>query len=175
MCEPFVQRVTCAEYDEAHTAVSRWPTDYVAVETIADEPARVSAGPCRITPLYLAHDETSLCGSWDMADLRAHARRINVREVARLRLYRPRYNHDLFEGTHRLTGRSTAHLRYPAPALHTGPRELAPDADVFGAFVQALGDALDVRPLDAPRTVFHLTGGFDSGTAAARARPALAR
>ncbi|WP_051855233.1 hypothetical protein [Streptomyces sp. NRRL B-1347] len=91
-------------------------------------------------------------------------------------LYRPRYSHDtLFENVYRLTERSTAYfgghlyLRYPGPALHTGPRELAPDADVLGAFVQVLDDALDVRPLDAQRTVFHLTGGFDSGTAAMQA------
>lgn len=176
VCAPAVRRVTQAEYDEANEALARWPTDYVAVETIVDEPARVTAGPCRTTPLYLAHNAASLYGSWDMADLRGHALGINVREAARLLLYRPRYSHDtLFGGIHRLTERSVAHfgghlyLRYPTPALHTGPRELVPDADVLGAFVQALDDALDVRPLDAQHTVIHLTGGFDSGTAATRA------
>ncbi len=176
VCDPAVRRISAAAYDEARAALVRWPVDYVAVETIRDEPARVTAGPCRTTPLYLAYDGASLYGSWDMADLRAHARRINVREAARLLLYRPRYSHDtLFENVYRLTERSTAHfgghlyLRYPAPALHTGPRKLAPGADVLGAFVQALDDALNVRPLDAGRTVFHLTGGFDSGTAAMRA------
>ncbi|MEV0504291.1 asparagine synthase, partial [Streptomyces spectabilis] len=176
VCDPSVRHITAAAYDEAHAALADWPADYVAVETIRDEPTRVAAGPCRTTPLYLAHDAVSLYGSWDMADLRSHARQINVREAARLLLYRPRYSHDtLFEGIHRLTERSTAHfgghlyLRYPEPALHTGPHELAPGADVLGAFVQALDDALDLRPLDAPRTVFHLTGGFDSGTAATRA------
>ncbi|MFC8824805.1 asparagine synthase-related protein [Streptomyces sp. NPDC057137] len=111
-----------------------------------------------------------------MADLRPYAGSINVREAARLLLYRPRYSrHTLFTGIHRLTERSTAHygghlfLRYPAPALHAGPRQLAPDADVQNAFVQCLDDALDLRPLDPERTHFHLTGGFDSGTVATRA------
>nr|WP_246260421.1 asparagine synthase [Streptomyces typhae] len=176
VCEPSVRHISPAVYDEAKTALAHWPADYVAVEVTGDEPVRVTAGPCRTTPLYLAHDEVRLYGSWDMAELRAHARQINVREAARLLLYRPRYSHDtLFDGIHRLTERSTAHfgghlyLRYPEPALHTGPRELTPGADVLGAFAQALDGALDVRPLDAQHTVFHLTGGFDSGTAALRA------
>lgn len=111
-----------------------------------------------------------------MADLRSFAGRPNTREATRLLLYRPRYSTDtLFTGIHRLTERATAHfgghlfVRYPSPALHARPRELAPDADVLGAFVRAVDDAMDVRPLAPERTLFHLTGGFDSGTVATRA------
>jgi hypothetical protein len=176
VCAPAVRTTTEEGYDRLHMLVDQWPADYTAVETVPDAPVRVTAGPCRTTPLNLAHDDTALYGSWDMADLRAHARVLNVREATRLLLYRPRYSHDtVFEGIHRLTERSTAHygghlyLRSPTPAFHTGPRELVPDADVLGAFIHALDDALDLRPLDAERTVFHLTGGFDSGTIATRA------
>lgn len=111
-----------------------------------------------------------------MGDLRSHACGINSREATRLLLYRPRYSdHTLFTGITRLTERATAYfgghlfVRYPAPALHTSPRELTTDADVLGAFVRALDDALDARPLEPDRTLFHLTGGFDSGTVATRA------
>ncbi len=175
-CDTAVRHVSEAAYDQGRALLDQWPTDYVAVETVPDNPVRVTAGPCRTTPLYLAHDDIHLHGSWDMADLRAHAHGINTLEAARLLLYRPRYSHDtFFTGIHRLTERFTAfygghlHLHYPEPSLHAGPRELVPDADVPGAFVQALDDALDVRPLDAERSVFHLTGGFDSGTVATRA------
>lgn len=175
-CEPGVRPTAADEYDAMRGLARQWPADYALLETIPDEPVQVSVGACRTTPLYLAHDETTLHGSWDMADLRPYARSINVREAARLLLYRPRYSrHTLFTGIHRLTERSTAHygghlyLRHPAPALHSGPRQLAPDADVQKAFVQCLDDALDLRPLDPERTHFHLTGGFDSGTIATRA------
>ncbi|MFJ9028280.1 hypothetical protein ACIRQP_07100 [Streptomyces sp. NPDC102274] len=164
-CEPTVRRASAREYDHARELAEQWPADYVVAETTPDEPVRVTAGTCRTTPLYLAHDADALNGSWDMADLRSHVGSINVREATRLLLYRPRYGSDtLFTGVHRLTERACAHfgghlfLRYPSPALHTGPRELAPDADVLRAFVQALDDALDVRPLDPDRTLFHLTG-----------------
>ncbi|MCM2390131.1 asparagine synthase-related protein [Streptomyces albipurpureus] len=111
-----------------------------------------------------------------MADLWEHAGGLNTLEATRLLLYRPRYSHaTLFSGIHRLTERSTAHfgghlyLRYPDPALHAGPRILAPDADVLGAFTQALDCALYTRPLIPEKTVFHLTGGLDSGTVATHA------
>lgn len=175
-CDPSVREISAAEYDHARELADKWPADYVLVETVPSEPVQVTAGPCRTTPLYLGNDTTSLYGSWDMGDLRRFATGINVREAARLLIYRPRYSHDtLFTGIHRLTERSTAYfggdlyLRYPAPALHCGPRELAPDADVLGALIQAIDNALDVRPLDPSTTVFHLTGGFDSGTVATRA------
>ncbi|GAA0380863.1 asparagine synthase-related protein [Streptomyces blastmyceticus] len=175
-CTPDPRAVDPAEYDTARNLAEQWPADYVLVETTPQEPARVTVGACRTTPLYLAHDDTTLHGSWDMADLRHHITGLNPREVARLLIYRPRYSNDtLFRGIHRLTERATAHygghlfLRYPDPALHSGPRDLAPNADVLGAFVEAMDDAMDLRPLDPAKTVFHLTGGFDSGTLATRA------
>ncbi|MFE2941350.1 asparagine synthase-related protein [Streptomyces sp. NPDC059255] len=175
-CEPLVREVSTREYDRARELAEQWPGDYALVETAPDEPVQVTAGACRTTPLYLAHDTVSLHASWDMGDLRSYAHGINHKEAARLMLYRPRYSTDtLFTGIHRLTERARAYfgghlfVRYPEPALHTGSRELVPGADVLGAFMRVLDDALDARPLDPDRTLFHLTGGFDSGTVATRA------
>ncbi|MGW0708246.1 asparagine synthase-related protein [Streptomyces sp. NPDC002643] len=110
-----------------------------------------------------------------MADLAEYACGLSPREVARLLIYRPRYSTEtVFRGIHRVTERATAiygghlHLHYPEPVLHSGPRELAPDANVLGAFVEAMDDALDLRPIDRVETVLHLTGGFDSGTVGTR-------
>ncbi|WP_267241722.1 asparagine synthase-related protein [Streptomyces sp. PR69] len=164
------------DLDKARTLAEQWPTDYVLVETAAELPVRVSVGPSGIAPLYVAHDDRSLYGSWDMADLADHADGLSPREVARLLIYRPRYSTEtVFRGINRITERATAvygghlHIRYPEPALHSGPRDLHEDADVLDAFVTAMDDALDIRPLDSATAVFHLTGGFDSGTVATRA------
>ncbi|WP_245790574.1 asparagine synthase-related protein [Streptomyces monashensis] len=145
------------------------------METAPGDPCRVTAGPGGITPLYVAHDRASLHGSWDMADLAEHTAGLSPREVARLLIYRPRYSTEtVFRGIHRVTERTTAiygghlHLHHPEPVLHSGPRELAPDADVLGTFVEAMDDALDLRPIDRVETVLHLTGGFDSGTVGTR-------
>lgn len=101
---------------------------------------------------------------------------LSQREAARLLIYRPRYGAEtLFTGIRRLTERATAifggalHLHYPEPALHHSPRELAEDADVLVALAATIDHALDVRPVDPAATMFHLTGGFDSGTIATRA------
>lgn len=170
------QTVTAADYDQALTLAAQWPADHVTVETAPGYPVRVSAGAARTTPLYLAEQDGVLHGSWDMADLRAHASGLSPREAARLLIYRPRYGTEtLFTGIHRLTERATAtfggalHLHYPEPALHRSPRELADGADVLAALAATIDHALDVRPLDPAFTVFHLTGGFDSGTIATRA------
>ncbi|MBU3870955.1 asparagine synthase [Streptomyces sp. 4503] len=164
-----------ADFDKARALAEQWPTDYVLVETAPGDPCRVTAGPGGIAPLYVAHDRTSLHGSWDMADLAEHAVGLSPREIARLLVYRPRYSTEtVFRGIHRVTERTTAvfgghlYLHYPEPALHSGPRELKPDADVLGAFVNAMDDTLDLRPLDSVKTVLHLTGGFDSGTVGTR-------
>ncbi|MCY9784656.1 asparagine synthase-related protein [Nocardiopsis sp. EMB25] len=176
VCDPEVRDLTPAEYDQARDAVTGWPTDVVLVETEPDRPVRVTAGSARTTPLYLATDGTALVGSWDMADLRAHATGLNPKEVSRLLIYRPRYSTEtLYRGVHRLTERATAHfgghlwITYPDPALHRTPRDLAPDADVLGAFISTMDTAMDRRPWAEETTLFHLTGGFDSGTVATRA------
>lgn len=174
--EPGLPRnVTPEEFEKARALVGQWPTDYVLVETAPGVPCRVTAGPGGIAPLYVASDAISLYGSWDMADLAEHAEGLSPREVARLLIYRPRYSTETaFRGIHRVTERTTAvygghlHLHYPEPVLHSGPRELAPDADVLGAFVEAMDDALDLRPIESVETVLHLTGGFDSGTVGTR-------
>ncbi|MFK0296591.1 asparagine synthase-related protein [Streptomyces sp. NPDC090442] len=172
--DPVPRTVTPGEFAEARGLVEQWPADYVFVETAPGMPCRVTTGPGGIAPLYVAHDQTSLHGSWDMADLAEHATGLSPREVARLLIYRPRYSTEtVFRGIHRVTERATAiygghlYVHYPEPVLHSGPRELDPNADVLGAFVDAMDDALDLRPLD-PTTVLHLTGGFDSGTVGTR-------
>jgi len=173
---PEVRNLTPDEYDQARGSVTEWPTDFVLVETEPAQPVRVTTGSARTTPLYLAADDRSLFGSWDMADLRDHVTGINPKEAARLLIYRPRYSSEtLFQGVHRLTERATAHFggslwtSYPDPALHREPRQLVPDADVLGAFVSTMDIAMDRRPWAESTTLFHLTGGFDSGTVATRA------
>ncbi|MFL1378788.1 asparagine synthetase B family protein [Nocardiopsis protaetiae] len=175
-CDPGVRALTPAGYDRALDAVAGWPTDFVLVEAEPGLPVRVTAGPARTTPLYLAADDTTLVGSWDMADLRDHATGINPKEAARLLIYRPRYSSEtLYRGVHRLTERAVAHfggslwITYPEPALHRLPRELVPDVDVLGAFIATMDTAMDRRPWVEDTTLFHLTGGFDSGTVATRA------
>ncbi|MFF7022720.1 asparagine synthase [Streptomyces klenkii] len=175
LAQPGPVDVTPGDFDKAAELARQWPTDYVLVETAPGFPCRVTAGPGGIAPLYVACDTSSLYGSWDMADLAEHAADLSPREVARLLIYRPRYSTEtVFRGIHRVTERTTAiygghlHLHYPEPVLHSGPRELAQDADVLAAFVAAMDDALDLRPLDEGGTVLHLTGGFDSGTVGTR-------
>src|SRR5699024_2144580 len=69
---PEVRNLTPDEYDQARGSVTEWPTDFVLVETEPAQPVRVTTGSARTTPLYLAADDRSLFGSWDMADLRDH-------------------------------------------------------------------------------------------------------
>lgn len=170
------QTVPPADYDRALALAAQWPADHLTIETAPGFPVRVSAGAARTTPLYLAERDGVLHGSWDMADLRAYADGLSPREAARLLIYRPRYGAEtLFTGIRRLTERATAifggalHLHYPEPALHHSPRDLADKADVLAVLAATIDKALDLRPLDPAATVFHLTGGFDSGTIATRA------
>lgn len=175
MADPATRTVTPGGFDKALALTGHWPTDYVFVETAPGVPCRVTAGPGGIAPLYVACDAASLYGSWDMADLASFAGGLSPREVARLLIYRPRYSREtVFRGIHRVTERATAiygghlYVHYPEPVLHSGPRELDPDADVLAAFVDAMDSALDLRPLDSVEMVLHLTGGFDSGTVGTR-------
>lgn len=171
-----VRILSPAEYNQAHENAIQWSIDYVLIETAPDRPVTVHAGMARTTPLYLADDGRGLYGSWDMADLAAHVIGIDAREAARLLIYRPRYSSDtLFRGIRRLTERATAHfgdhlwISYPKPALHARSRELTPNADVLTAFVHTMDEAMDRRPWAEPTTLFHLTGGLDSGSLATRA------
>jgi len=176
-----VHRAESAWLDRTVAEAHEWPGDFVLVTTTPGMPVTVTAGAARTTPLYLSADAERLHGSWDMADLRQFAARLHAVEVARLLVFRPRYStQTVFEGIHRLTERATAHfggslvITYPAPALHHDPRDLADGADVLGAFVELLHEALDARPWEPEFTVFHLSGGFDSGcigTTAAKRHP----
>ncbi|RBM23317.1 asparagine synthase [Streptomyces sp. PT12] len=174
--DPHPHVVDADRYTAAVHAAQRWPADFILIETAPERPVRVTAGAARTTPLYLAHDEGTLHGSWEMGELKRFATGLNAREAARLLIYRPRYGTEtLFRGIHRLTERATAifggslHIHYPEPALHGSPRPLDDNANVLAAFTEAIDNALDLRPLNPTTTVFHLTGGFDSGTLATRA------
>lgn len=173
---PGVAAVAPGAFEEARAVASAWPADFVLAETQPGCPVKVTAGAARTTPLYLAEFGGTLHGSWDMADLKELAGGLSPREAARLLVYQPRYGAEtLFSGIRRLTERATAtyggalHLHYPEPALHAAPRGLAPGADVLAALTETIDMALDLRPLDPQTTVFHLTGGFDSGIIATRA------
>lgn len=172
-CSPDPLKVTPGRYDQAVETAKTWPLDYVMIETTPRYPVRVTAGAARITPLYLAHAQGVLHGSWDMADLRRFATALSPREAARLLIYRPRYSAEtLFTGIHRLTERAVAtfggdlDLHYPLPALHASPRPLNENADVLAAFTEAIDHALGTRPWDLDTTAFHLSGGLDSGSIA---------
>ena len=173
---PGVRAVAPGAFEQARAAAVSWPADFVLVETQLGYPVKVTAGAARTTPLYLAESGGSLHGTWDMAGLREFATGLSLREAARLLVYQPRYGAEtLFSGIRRLTERSTAtyggalHLHYPEPALHATPRDLVVGADVLAALTETIDAALDLRPLGPQSTVFHLTGGFDSGIIATRA------
>lgn len=174
--EPAVQVLGPDAYDRVRAAMLAHPADHVTVETRPGRPVTVTAGAARTTPLYLASDGGTLCGSWDMARLKDHIGGLSPRETARLLVYQPRYGTEtMFAGIRRLTERAVAtfggalHIRYPEPALHAAPRNIAPGADVLAALTATIDAALDLRPLDPAAAVFHLTGGLDSGTIATRA------
>ena len=169
-------RVTTDELRQITAQARQWPVDLALIETAPGRPVRITAGATRSTPLFLAHADGVLYGSWDIADLRPFAADINPKEATRLLVYRPRYSTDtLFSGIRRLTERATATfggdliISYPEPVQHARPRTLAEDADVLSAFVEGIDAALDARPLDPDRTLCHLTGGLDSGSISARA------
>jgi asparagine synthase (glutamine-hydrolysing) len=173
---PELARVASRELDQVTAMARQWPGDYLLIEAERYRPVRVTAGAARTTPLYLAHSGGVLHGSWDMGWLRQFAAGLNPKEATRMLAYHPRYSYETaFTGIWRLTERAAAtfggdlYVRYPEPVPHATPRELADSADVLTAFAQAIDAALDLRPLDPGTTTFHLTGGLDSGSIAARA------
>ena len=173
---PVPARVAPHELDQVTGLARQWPADYVLIETEQRKPVRVTAGPARSTPLYLACRDGVLHGSWDMGRLRPCAAGLNPKESTRMLAYHPRYSCETaFTGIWRLTERATAtfagdlFIRYPDLVPHARPRKLADGADVLAAFGAAIDAALGLRPLDPATTTFHLTGGLDSGSIAARA------
>ncbi|RBQ16464.1 asparagine synthase [Spongiactinospora rosea] len=171
--EPVV--VTVAQFGELVAQARRWPVDHVLIEVTRHRPVRVTAGAVRATPLYLAHHDGILRGSWDITELRPFARGINAKEATRLLIYRPRYSIDTpFTGIWRLTERATASfggdlvITYPEPVVHAEHRDLVEGADVLAAFTAAIDAALDARPLQPDATLCHLTGGLDSGSIGTR-------
>jgi asparagine synthase (glutamine-hydrolysing) len=178
---PVPVRSAPRELDQVTKLARQWPADYVLIETQQHRPVRVTAGPARSTPLYLACRDGILHGSWDLGSLRSCAAGLNPKEATRMLAYHPRYSSETaFTGIWRLTERATAtfsgdlFIHYPEPVPHARPRELADNADVLSAFADAIDNALSLRPLDPETTLFHLTGGLDSGsiaTSAARRDP----
>ncbi|HUN34378.1 MAG TPA: asparagine synthase [Trebonia sp.] len=169
-------RVGPGDLDQVASQARRWPADFLLIQTERYRPVRVTAGPARTTPLYLAHRDGVLHGSWDMPRLRQLATGLNPKEATRMLAYHPRYSYETtFTGIWRLTERATAtfsgdlYIRYPDPVLHARSRDLADGGDVLAAFAAAIDAALGLRPLDPQATVFHLTGGLDSGSIAAQA------
>jgi hypothetical protein len=169
-------RVTAAQFDEITDQGRRWPVDHVLIETLPCRPVRVTAGAVRSTPLFLAHRDGVLHGSWDLADLQPFAARLNPKEATRLLIYRPRYATDTaFAGIWRLTERATATfggdlvISYPEPVAHAEHRDLADGADILNAFTTAIDTALNARPMEPAATLCHLTGGLDSGSIGTRA------
>jgi hypothetical protein len=168
--------VTPAELDEITAQAPRWPVDHLLIEITPHRPVRIIAGATRSTPLFLAHRDGVLHGSWDIADLKPFATGVNPKEATRLLIYRPRYSTDTpFTGIHRLTERATAtfggdlFIGYPDPVAHTQPRDLVDGANVLAAFTAGIDTALDARPIEPSATLCHLTGGLDSGSIATRA------
>jgi hypothetical protein len=164
------------ELDQVTEMARQWPVDFVVIETERHRPVRVTAGAARTTPLYLAHRDGILHGSWDMGRLRPFAAGLNPKEATRMLAYHPRYSYETaFTGIWRLTERAAAtfsgdlYIRYPEPVLHAAPRELADGADVLASFAAAIDAALGLHPLDPATTTFHLTAGLDSGSLAASA------
>jgi hypothetical protein len=173
---PAIVRTAPREFDQVTAMARQWPTDYLLIETERRRLVRVTAGPTRSTPLYLAHSGGVLHGSWDMGRLRPFAAGLNPKEATRMLAYRPRYSFETaFTGIWRLTERAVAtfsgdlYIRYPDPVPHATPRDLADGADVLAGFAGAIDAALGLRPLDAAATTFHLTGGLDSGSIATQA------
>jgi asparagine synthase (glutamine-hydrolysing) len=173
---PAPVRVAHSELNQVTEMARQWPADYVLIEAEQCKPIRVTAGAARTTPLYLAHRDGVLHGSWDMSRLRPYAGGLNPKEATRMLAYHPRYSFETaFTGIWRLTERATAtfsgdlYIRYPNPIPHAMPRDLADGADVPAAFTAAIDAALGLRPTDPETTTFHLTGGLDSGSIATRA------
>ncbi|WP_067452545.1 hypothetical protein [Actinomadura macra] len=177
---PALVPVTPTEFDQITANARCWPVDHVTIETRRHHPVRVTAGAARTTPLFLAHRDGTLHGSWDMSDLAGFAGQVNAKEATRLLIYRPRYSTDTpFTGIHRLTERAVATfggdlvISYPEPIVHARHRDLAPAADqdtgVLAAFTAGIDAALDARPVEPAATVCHLTGGLDSGSIGTRA------
>ncbi|WP_242613910.1 asparagine synthase [Actinomadura roseirufa] len=179
--------VHAGDLDRIIAEAYRWPVDHLLIEFTPRRPLRIRAGAVRATPLFLAHREGILHGSWDMADLRSFAGDIAPQEATRLLIYRPRYSTGTpFTGIHRLTERATATfggdlvITYPDPIEHAEPHGLATTetdvgdgatsggADVLAAFTTGIDIALDARPIEPTATVCHLTGGLDSGSIGTR-------
>lgn len=167
-------RVDETVYEHALQECRAWPVQGIWTEA-NPQGVRLQTGLGGVCPLYLAHTQGTLTGSWQLMDLheRLAPGALNELEVMRLLVGRPRYGHDtLFTTVKRLSERSTAyadagglHLVYPAAAEHALPSELAENVDVTAlveAFESAVDHVLARRPLTPGRTAAQLSGGMDS-------------
>ncbi len=167
-------RVDTAVYDRAVKECQDFPLQGIWIEAGPDG-LRLTTGLGGVCPLYLAHDNGRLTGSWQLMDLgdRLGADRLQEREVTRLLTGFPRYGHNtLFTTVKRLSERSTAYadadglrLVYPAAAEHSQPSELADhvgEAELVGAFEALTGHVFAKRPVAPEQTAAQLSGGMDS-------------
>lgn len=159
-------------YLHARTSAQTWPLDFVGVEIKPDRTVHLTTGERGTAPVYLSAAAGVLHGSWNMADVVQHVRRItyDVPETARLLALWFRYSrHTCFGDVHRLTERATAifdgrplSIAMPEPASHSHPRTLADDADVLGAYRRMLDGVLARHAIDPATTCAHVSGGVDS-------------
>lgn len=167
-------RVDAGVYGRAVKECQDFPLQSIWIEAGPDG-LRLTTGLGGVCPLYLAHENGRLAGSWQLMDLSAHlgADRLEEREVMRLLTGLPRYGHDtLFTTVKRLSERSTAYadaeglrLVYPAAAEHAQPSELADrigEAELVGAFEALTNHVFAKRPVAPERTAAQLSGGMDS-------------
>ncbi|MFG1925250.1 asparagine synthase [Cryptosporangium sp. NPDC048952] len=173
-----VSSVSPTAYDRVRAGAVDWPGDYVLVEVLADH-VRIAAGVLGVAPIYLAVDDDTLRGSWEILDLTdsVDAERLDAREAARHLTMRFRYTAaTLFVDVRRLTERAVAiwdgaRLRFdlPEPAPHSIARSLADGVDsdqILDAYEDLLADVLRRRPLDPCLLGVQLSGGLDSANTA---------
>ncbi|MFG3117463.1 asparagine synthase-related protein [Streptomyces sp. NPDC048197] len=167
-------RVDAAVYARAVEECRTWPLQSVWIEAALDG-LRLQTGLGGVCPLYLAHDNGTLTGSWQLMDLRAHQApdKLDEKEVMRLLTGHPRYGHDtLFTTIKRLSERSSAcadaeglRMVYPAAAEHARPSELS-DGTGGPALVDSFEALVDhiyaQRPVTPGQTAAQLSGGKDS-------------
>jgi asparagine synthase (glutamine-hydrolysing) len=167
-------RVDTALYGRAVMECQDWPLQGIWIEAGRDG-FRLQTGLGGVCPLYLAHGNGRLTGSWQLMGLldRLGVNRLEEREVMRLLTGFPRYGHDtLFTTVKRLSERSIAYadanglrLMYPAAAEHAQPSDLAGhvgEAELVGAFEALTDHVFAKRPVAPEQTAAQLSGGMDS-------------
>lgn len=158
------------------TTSSSVPGDFTTVTVDAlRHRVQISAGAYGTAPVFARERDGVLHASWDLADLPLDGTSLNEREVARLLTMRFRYTAEtVFSGVYRVTERATVQstfagalqVRYPEPALHSSPRDLAAGADVIDAYERLLSTVIAEHVYAPDKTMVELSGGVDSANVA---------